>query len=154
MKPKFRDILREPEFQRIVANEIRNYRTGDVIVEEDTSSTELYLILKGTAEVYAAVDHLGAPGRKAGISKLAEDDVVGELSSLFEDQPRTASVVATGDCEIAVMESKSLGRFMDEHPIQGYWILKDIFGQVVRRMRQTTLRSNTILALYLNDCAE
>ena len=152
MKLKFREILREPEFNSTVTCEIRNYRTGDVIVEEDTTSTELYLILSGTAEVYAAVDHLGAPGRQAAIAKLAENDVVGELSALFDDQPRTASVVATQDCEIAVMDSKSLARYMDEHPCEGYWILKDIFGQVVRRMRQATLRCNAITALYLNDC--
>ena len=154
MTLKFRDIFKEPEFERTVSSEVRYYRPGDVIVEEDTSSTELYLILKGTADVYAAVDHLGVPGRKMGIAKLAEDDVVGELSALFEDQPRTASVVASSDCEIAVIDSKSLARFMDEQPAQGYWILKDIFGQVVHRMRQATVRCNAITALYLNDCAE
>lgn len=154
MTLKFRDILKDPEFVRTVSSDIRHYRPGEVIVEEDTSSTELYLILKGTADVYAAVDHLGVPGRKAGIAKLAEDDVVGELSALFEDQPRTASVVASSDCEIAVIDSQSLARFMDEQPAQGYWILKDIFVQVVQRMRQATLRCNAITALYLNDCVE
>jgi CRP-like cAMP-binding protein len=153
MKLTFRDILQEPEFQRIVICEIKKYQTGDVIVEEGTSGTELYLILHGTAEVYAAVDHLGTPGRTAGIAKLAENDVIGELC-LFDNQPRAASVIATGDCEIAMMDSQSLETFMDQYPAQGYWILKDIFAQVIQRMRQTTLRSNTITALYLNNFSE
>jgi CRP-like cAMP-binding protein len=152
MQPKFRDILREPEFARVVTSEVRNYQSGEVIVEEDTSGDEIFLILKGTAEVYAAVDHLGTPGRKTGIAKLTEGNVIGELSVLFEDQPRTASVIATSNCEIAAMDSRSLAAYMDAHPAQGYWILKDVFTQLVGRMRQATLRSNTIMALYLNDC--
>lgn len=153
MKLTFRDILQEPEFQRIVICDIKKYQAGDVIVEEGATGTELYLILRGTAEVYAAVDHLGTPGRTAGIARLAENDVIGELC-LFDNQPRAASVIAASDCEIATMDGKSLEAFMDQYPAQGYWILKDVFAQVVERMRQTTLRSNAITALYLNNFSE
>lgn len=153
MRRRFREILNEPDFQRMVGLQTRTYGPGDVIVEEGAMGTEVYLILHGRVEVFAAVDHLGTPGRTMGIAKLAENDIIGELC-LFDIEPRVASVVATRDCEMVVMDAISLGAFMDAHPAMGYWILKDIFSQVVQRMRQTTLRSNAITALYLNDCAE
>jgi CRP/FNR family cyclic AMP-dependent transcriptional regulator len=146
----FRDIVREAEFQRVAGCEIKTYQAGEVIVQEDAPGNEIYLILSGTAEVFAAVDHLGTPGRTAGIAKLHENEVIGELS-LFDNQPRTASVIASSPCEIAVMDGPSLEVFMDANPDKGYWILKDIFAQVIKRMRQTTIRSNAITALYLND---
>lgn len=153
MKPMFRDILKEPVFQRSVNCEFKTFRAGEVIVEEGTVGTALFLILRGAVEVYAAVDHLGTPGRTTGIAKLGENDVFGELS-LFEHQPRTASVVATENSEIAIMDGQSLETFMDDHPGLGYWVLKSLFAQTIERLRQTNLRSNAITALYLNDCGE
>ncbi|MGZ8218002.1 cyclic nucleotide-binding domain-containing protein [Methylomagnum sp.] len=154
MKRTFRDILQTPEFQKRVACTIKTYRPGDMIVEEGSSSNEMFLILSGDTEVRAAVDHLGTPGRTTGIAKLSENAVVGELSSLFEHHPRTASVVATTDVEAAMLDSASLENFMDENPAEGYWILKEIFSQVVNRMRETNLRSAAITALYLNEIAD
>lgn len=155
MKRTFRDILETPEFQRQVTYEIKTYHPGDMIVVEGSSSNnEMYLILSGTTEVRAAVDHLGRPGRTTGIAKLSENAVVGELSSLFEHQPRTASVVATTEVEAAMLDSASLEKFMDENPAEGYWILKEIFSQVVNRMRETNLRSAAITALYLNEIGD
>lgn len=153
MKLMFRDILQEAVFKRGVTCDIKTYRPGEVIVEEGSVGTEIFLVLRGTVEVYAAVDHLGTPGRTTGIAKLGQDEVFGELS-LFEHQPRTASVVAIEDCEIAIMDGKTLEAFMDAHPGLGYWILKGLFAQTIERLRQTNLRSNAITALYLNDCAE
>ncbi|SMF95971.1 Cyclic nucleotide-binding domain-containing protein [Methylomagnum ishizawai] len=150
MQLKFRDILREPEFINSVRHEIKHYPAGATIIEEGSAGTEIYLILEGATEIYAAVDHLGPPGRTTEIARSNADAILGELS-LFEHQPRTASVVATCDCQVAVIDGKSLESFMDRNPGLGYWILRDIFDQVVNRMRETTLRSNAITALYLND---
>lgn len=155
MKRTFREILQTPEFQKRVTCTIKTYQPGDMIVEEGSSNNnEMYLILSGTTKVRAAVDHLGTPGRTTGIAKLSENAVVGELSSLFEHHPRTASVVATTEVEVAMLDSASLETFMDENPAEGYWILKEIFSQVVNRMRETNLRSAAITALYLNEIAE
>jgi CRP/FNR family cyclic AMP-dependent transcriptional regulator len=153
MKTTFRDLLQDPEFKRSVPTEIRTFRAGDVIIEEGTLSTEVYLLLKGKAEVHVAVDQLDKSGRRVGIARISENEVIGELV-LFDHEPRTASVVAVSDCEIAAMDGQVLSGYMDQNPAQGYWILKEMFSQVVRRMRQTTLRSNTITAIYLNDNAE
>lgn len=149
----FREIVQNPEFQHKVATEIRRYRAGDAIIEEGDQGTEVFLVLEGKAEVYATVEQPGDHEHRTGLARLAADEVIGELA-LFDHEPRTASVIAVTDCEVAVMDGQILASYMDQHPEQGYWILKNIFSQVVRRMRQATLRGNTITALYLQDYAD
>lgn len=151
MKPMlFRDILNDAEFQRCCRCEVNRFEEGATIIEEGVPGSELYLILEGTADVLAAVDHLGEPGRTTGIAKLFSGDIVGELG-LFADLPRTATVVATRPAEVAVMDGRELVAYMDTHPVEGYWILKEILFQVSRRLRETNIRCNTITALYFND---
>jgi CRP/FNR family cyclic AMP-dependent transcriptional regulator len=149
----YRDLLEDPEFQQSVKPVIRSFQAGEEIVQEGTLSTEVFVMLQGKAEVYVAVDQLDKSGRRMGIARISEGEVIGELA-LFDHEPRTASVVAVTDCQVAAMDGSLLTDYMDRNPHQGYWILKEMFAQVVRRMRQTTLRSNTITALYLNDNAE
>lgn len=153
MKITFRDLLQEPQFKDTVPVDIREFPAGAIILEEGTPGSEVFLMLKGRAEVYVAVDQLDKSGRRAGIARIAEGEVLGELA-MFDHEPRTASVVAVSDCEVAAMDGRVLSDYMDRNPAQGYWILKEMFSQIVQRMRQTTLRSNTITALYLNDNAE
>lgn len=149
----FREIVQDPEFQRMVATEIRRYKAGEAIIEEGTQGTEVFLVLEGRSEVYATVEHPDDYRSQTGLARLSQNEVIGELA-LFDHEPRTASVIAVTDCEVAVMDGSVLASYMDQHPEQGYWMLKDIFSQVVRRMRQATLRGNTITALYLHDYAD
>jgi CRP-like cAMP-binding protein len=153
MTNAYRELLLNPEFQRAVPTEIRNFRAGEVIIEEGTVSSELYVLLEGKADVYAVIDLIDKPGQQIGISRIAEGEVAGELA-LFDQEPRTATVVAVADCKVAAMDGRILTEYMDRNPERGYWILKEMFSQIVRRMRQTTLRSNTITAIYLNDNAD
>lgn len=153
MKTTLRDLLQDPQFQNTVSVEIREFAAGDVLIEEGAPGTEVFLILKGKAEVYVAVDQLDKSGRRAGIARVSADEILGELA-MFDNEPRTASVVAVSDCQVAAMDGRTLSDYMDRNPSQGYWILKEMFSQVVRRMRLTTLRSNTITAIYLHDNAE
>lgn len=152
MKISFEDLLKDTEFQRTVPCEVRNYHTGEAIIREDDPGTEIYLILSGKAEVYTEVATPVGPGRRTGLCRLSDNDVIGELS-LFDHQARIADVIAMTDCRIAVIDGLSLEKFMGEHPERGYWILKEMFRQLVRRMRQAAVRTNTITALYLNDNA-
>jgi CRP-like cAMP-binding protein len=153
MKTTFRDLLQNPQFQDSVPVEIRKFQAGDVIIEEGMPGSEVFLLLQGRAEVYVAVDQLDKSGRRAGLARIAEGEILGELA-MFDHEPRTASVVAVSDCEAAAMDGRVLSDYMDQNPAQGYWILKEMFFQTIQRMRQTTLRSSTITALYLNDNAE
>ena len=41
--------------------------------------------------------------------------------------------------------------FMDSHPAKGYFILREIFMNLIMHMRNSTIRNKTILQLYLAE---
>lgn len=152
MNPTLKEIFHNNvKFSEQVRWNKKSYRQGATILHAGDYGNELYLMLGGEAHVNMPIK--AAAGRESGLSRLFENDVFGELS-LFEERPRTANVIAATDCELAVIEGSSLVAFMDSHPEIGYFILRDIFNQVVDRLRQNNIRTTTVLELYLRECGE
>jgi hypothetical protein len=40
---------------------------------------------------------------------------------------------------------------MDSYPEKGYFILREIFMRLIMHMRQSTIRTKTVLQLYLTE---
>ena len=72
------------------------YRKGDVIITEGEYSSEAYVLLRGSVEVYLK----GPPERHLRI--LRTGDIFGEMA-LITEQPRSASVRALEDVETNVI---------------------------------------------------
>jgi CRP-like cAMP-binding protein len=128
----------------------RNYKKGEVIVEENSPGSELFLISQGSVHILLSVqitkDHL----EDKGIAKLSAGDFFGEIS-LFSDDLRTATVVAADDCEIIMLDGASLLEFMDQHPAAGYPIMRFLFETMVERARNMTIRTSTLMSFYLRE---
>jgi len=82
---------------------------------------------------------------RPGIFELGEGEVFGELA-LFDPGPRSATVVAVVDCELAVLDGPSLLAFLDGHPEEGYGIMKDLVVTLVGRLRGTSRKLLAVLA--------
>jgi len=76
----------------------RSYRDGDVIVKEGELGIAFYVVSKGHVEV---VKGLGGAGEEV-LATLGSGDFFGEMA-LFDNQVRSASVRARGDCECLVL---------------------------------------------------
>jgi CRP/FNR family cyclic AMP-dependent transcriptional regulator len=86
------------------------------------------------------------------LARLKEHDFFGELA-MFDGEPRSEEVIALTDCEIAKIDGSSLIRFMEQHPEKGYFVLREMFMNLVRYMRQNNIRTKTVLQLYLSENA-
>lgn len=143
----FRKLLDDADFTRQVPRTIQKYRSGEVILEENDEGRDVYFILGGNVQVSTHVEqefqHL-----TPGLAKLGENDFFGELS-MIDGEPRSARVVATTDCEIAKFDGPKVLEFMDSNPEKGYFILRDLFVRLIEHMRKSTIRTKTILQLYL-----
>lgn len=143
-------LLDDPVLSTIVPFEKVAYRNQDIILEEDDTGQDVYFILEGEVQVRSKVvkdDKLSA-----GLARLGENDFFGELA-MFDGEPRSAEVIAITDCEIARINGPCLIRFMDEYPEKGYFVLREIFMNMVRHLRQNNIRTKTVLQLYLNENA-
>jgi CRP/FNR family cyclic AMP-dependent transcriptional regulator len=76
----------------------RTYAAGDRIVTQGQGGIGLFVILSGGAQAI----HTAADGQEIVVNTFGPTDFFGELAML-NDEPRTASVVATADTECLVL---------------------------------------------------
>jgi CRP/FNR family cyclic AMP-dependent transcriptional regulator len=94
----FSELPREDLARLAKVTVVRQYRNGDVIVREGELGIAFYIVSKGQVEV---VKDLGGPSEHV-LATLAPGAFFGEMA-LFDNQLRSASVRAKGDCECLVL---------------------------------------------------
>ena len=103
----------------------RSFSDGDVMVKEGKEGGRAFFILmSGSAEVYKGATLLATykPG-----------DYFGEMALLLEDQPRTATVVATSESRALAITSWDLKALLKQHPEIGVKMM----GELARRLADT-----------------
>ncbi len=79
---------------------LQMFEKGDKIIEQGSASTQVYHLVEGTADVL--VDRIK-------VGEIKEDSIFGIMAALTKT-PRSASVVATAECSVMVLEED---QFMD-----------------------------------------
>ena len=138
-------ILRDPVFLELEIAEHMTYESGSTIVLEGSRGRGLYLILKGSARVSGRVELQDQRHIQPGLCDLHAGDVFGELS-LFEDAPRSASVIAIETCELLLFDTDLLVSYFDQHPDKGYPVLQELFKILSERLRQADKRLGSLFS--------
>ncbi len=105
--------------------EVLAFEEGETIVKRGDEGSGLCLILEGTAEV-----------RRAGrsLARLTIGQFFGEMS-IFDNQARSADVVAIRPSKIGVLSREKFWQFADSEPA----VLRNILQEMARRLRRTDL---------------
>ena len=142
-------LLDDPDFIEAVPFSKITYQPQEIILKEDEVSQDVYFILDGEVQVST---HIGdATGKLVpGLARLSKDDFFGEMA-MFDGEPRSAEVVAVTTCEVAKVDGSKMLSFMETYPDKGYFVLRELFMNLVMRMRQNNIRTKTVLNLYLNE---
>ena len=102
----------------------KTFKSGDVIAKEGETALSFYLILDGSVDVRR---------KKKVLAKLGKGQFFGEMA-LFDEQPRSADVVATTDgTECIVLSSWAFAGVTTANPKMSLAIIKEL----VRRLRET-----------------
>lgn len=104
--------------------EFREYQKDDVIIEEGTESDEVFTLLSGTAKVMSNNEEVG---------EIHKDEIFGAIAALTHTK-RTASIIATSDCDTLVATSENFRSILDTRP--------DIAQKLVTDMARTIISSN------------
>ncbi|MEY4768462.1 MAG: hypothetical protein RL637_1101 [Pseudomonadota bacterium] len=126
------------------------YRQGEIIVEENSPGTEMFLIAQGSVNIFLSIQITSERFEDKGIAKLNTGDFFGEMA-LFSNELRTATVIAATDCEIIMIDGASLLEFMDSHPAKAYPIMRFLFETMMDRVRNVSLRATTLMSFYLRE---
>jgi hypothetical protein len=83
--------------------ELRQYQDGEIIVEENTESTEIYEMITGQAVVVVSSTEVGM---------IEAGEIFGEMSALA-DCSRTATVIAEGQCCVRVVKKEDFFKLLE-----------------------------------------
>ena len=104
--PLFSALSRK-ELQRVArASDEVTVKEGHELIRQGDVGREMFVIVEGTATVKRN-------GRKLGTA--SPGNAIGELS-LLDKGPRTATVVADGECKVLVLGAREFAGVLDEVP--------------------------------------
>jgi CRP/FNR family cyclic AMP-dependent transcriptional regulator len=98
-------------------------QAGKVLVREGEWGREMYVILRGTAEVTK-------DGRR--LRELVPGDFFGEMAFL-SPAPRTATVTARSDMRVMVLDSRAMGGVVEKEPA----VARRLLAAMADRIRAT-----------------
>ncbi len=146
------NLLLDEVFIQKVGSVNEHYQKNDIILKENDDGIDLFLVLSGQLQVRTTLKTEINHELASGLSKLEVGDIFGEIA-IFDNEPRTAEVIASTNCEIVRINGSKLIQFMDDYPEKGYFIMRDLIFNLIANIRQSNLRTKTILELYLNQQA-
>lgn len=115
------------------------FTRGSILVGQgEVSNNLLYIVLSGKLKVFMSNDE----GREVLLDYLQEGDTFGELS-LFDDEPRSATVMTVEDCKIGLLPRAYLFTCLQNNPN----IAIELLRTVIKRMRNTTEQVSSLALL-------
>ncbi len=102
-----------------------HFKAGTTLAEEGALGREALVLLVGEADVTRG-------GKK--VTELGPGEVVGEMS-LINQAPRSATVTATSECTVLVMDSREFSSILEENPDVAIKVLKTVVSRLVQLQR-------------------
>lgn len=122
--------------KKFTDQQIRKLTDGEILFREGDLCREMYIVQKGTLEIFKTVD-----SKKVILATIERGSMAGEMS-LLESLPRSASARAVGDTTLLVFE---LGGFLlkiRRDPTFAFELMKHLSS----RIRQTNEKLMVLVA--------
>jgi CRP/FNR family transcriptional regulator, cyclic AMP receptor protein len=145
LEAELRALLDHPDFREGEHWHRHRVAAGQAVFREGETGSELYLILEGSVRVMGDVELEPRRRIQPGFCDLSAGALFGELA-LFDQEPRSATVVAVADTELVVIDGGQLLRFFDANPEVGYTILNKMLSVIVGRLRSTNKKLVSLFA--------
>jgi CRP/FNR family cyclic AMP-dependent transcriptional regulator len=131
------ELTREIAVQIVDLVRAEHVAAGTVLIQEGVTSTGfMALILEGEAIVANAI---AGADESVVLAELGPGALFGELG-ILDGKPRSATVTAITDVDIAVLDRPGLARLIDTLPGAACALLSAIIVRVSERLRATNSR--------------
>lgn len=120
-----------------------DYKSGDVLVKEQESSDEMYIIARGSVEVLMNPSFVGANAdadmEPVVLTELRQGQVFGEVS-LVDQGIRSATIrVNQEGTQLVGIPRDKLMKLCDTYPELGYKLMKNVAADLAFKIRNTDL---------------
>ena len=122
------------------AGTIRSYAKHMLLIQEGDQGDQLYAVISGRLKVFLS----DSEGKEIVIDTLGPGQCFGEMA--LEGEPRSASVMTTEACKLAVIERDQFKQFLAANPDAAYALIVTL----IRRARNLTraIGSLALLDVY------
>jgi CRP/FNR family cyclic AMP-dependent transcriptional regulator len=131
--PLFAGLTDEDLQELARALEPRRFSAGQMVLNQGDSGSSMYIVDSGECNIHLP----GDASRRISLKDIARGEYFGELA-LFDEMPRSASVLATTDAVLLELGRDTLADFLDRRPQVALAILRTMSA----RLRET----NTMLS--------
>ena len=128
-----RDMAWEQVLGLAAYMQVMRIRNGHKVFAEHDREAFMCLVIKGNVGVFKEDSQHG----QKELARLGPSKAFGELA-LFDDQPRSATVIANKDSELMVLSQEALNRLSEERPELANKLLWMLVRIVTGRLRQTS----------------
>jgi CRP/FNR family transcriptional regulator, cyclic AMP receptor protein len=90
---------------------LHQYRAGEVIFNYGEIGSIMYIVVSGEVNIYLP----GEASRRISLKDISRGEYFGELA-LFDNQPRSASALATTNIEVLEITQATLLYYIEHHP--------------------------------------
>ncbi|TMD62026.1 MAG: Crp/Fnr family transcriptional regulator [Chloroflexi bacterium] len=126
--------------RRALAGRVRSRRfgAGETLFHRGDPAAHLYVLVTGSAKVTLPDEY----GKEAVIALLRPGEVFGELA-LFDDAPRSATIVAVGDTECLLVARDDFLALLERAP----QTMREVLRLLARTLRRSTSRVEDLVFL-------
>jgi CRP/FNR family transcriptional regulator, cyclic AMP receptor protein len=157
--PLFKGLNEEEIAVYRAATRVVSYKEGESIMIEGEAGETLVILIKGKVTISKKLTLLGGDEGdtkdKTFITLTAEyKPFFGEMAMLMEDSLRTASVIASTDCDIVLMEKLAFQDVCGKHPAIGLKVMENIAKKLatnLERESKNVLKLTTAFSLVLEE---
>lgn len=120
---------------------VRSFRSGEPIFRQGEVGVGMYIILKGSLEVYSEQTRdEDAPAKSHLVTRLRHGDFFGELSLVETNSRRSATAIATEESVLIGFFKPDLLEILERQPHMGVKILLGLSEVLGRRLKETTIK--------------
>lgn len=115
---------------------LKRYKKDDVIIKEGDKGDLFFILYQGAVKVLRDTPS----GDKIALANLTSDmNIFFGETALTSKDTRSATVVATSDCQVIALSSKKFLAICENEPLLGYRVVLHL----ARRMSQTIRNTNS-----------
>jgi CRP-like cAMP-binding protein len=112
----------------------KDVATGDLIIEQNTTGSEMYIIAQGSVEVF-----IRGLSEENVLVFLGQGQVFGEMA-LLDQGYRSASVRATSEgCSLYLLECKKFSELVRTNQHIGFTVMRNLARDLAFKMRHQNL---------------
>ncbi len=120
----------------------KHYQANDIIFEENTPGTELYVIANGEVEIIVNPALVGkeAAGGMYTIATLRRGQSFGEVSLVDEGVRSAGARCSQPDTHLIIIPRDKLMLLCDTYPQLGYRLMRNLAADLAMKIRHTDLQ--------------